>query len=278
MGLDMTTDRVFVLLMMVLLMMAGCFEATSTTEAQEEQDSTSGDDGTPDNVPNDDSDDDTSSPNNSVDSSNGQDSNSEETETSTTNSQERTWYSSGGVSIEAWNDGQNLGTNNERCIEWGPQYDSSTGEYIGEVCVNYNVPQTPSDWNTTMCTDYGGELLWNSTTQSYGDYRNAAQCRIIFNTINTTSGEALLIYQASDFSFRSTCMGISVPTNYYSAGGWSSSSMSTAYSVSDEYNIVANSAFDCTHELYRTIPFTSNLEPDEYLWSIVYAIQDTTVV
>ena len=53
MVIDMTTDRVFVLLMMILLMMAGCFEATSTTEAEEEQDSTTGNDGSSDNVPND---------------------------------------------------------------------------------------------------------------------------------------------------------------------------------------------------------------------------------
>ncbi len=283
----MTTDRVFVLMMMVLLMMSGCFGATSTTEAEEEQDSTTGTDVTSDNVPNDGSDDDSSS-NDPIDSSNGQGSDSTNSGSTTSNSQERIWYSSGGVSIEAWNDGQNIGSNMKRCIEWGPSYNSSTGEYIGEECIDEEYPQSASDWNTTMCTDYGGVIVWGFDTTTVVDtgrpfdspYRFAPECRIIFKTINTTAGEALLIYQASAFSFRTTCMGISNPVDYYGSGGGfiTLTTMSNAYSVSNEYNIVANSALDCTHELYRTIPFTTNLEHDEHLWSIVYAIQDTTVV
>ena len=282
----MTTDRVFVLMMMVLLMMSGCFGATSTTEAEEEQDSTSEEDGTSDNVPNDGSDDDSSS-NDPVDSSNGQGSDSTNSGTTTSNSQERTWYSSGGISLSSWNDNQSISSNNKRCIEWGSSYNSSTGEYIGEECINEEYPQSASDWNTTMCTDYGGMIVWGfDTTIDYdtgrpfdSPYRIAPECRIIFKTINTTAGEALFIYQANAFSFRTTCMGISNPTEYYGVSNMLGMEMlSNVYSVSNEYNIVANSAFDCTHELYRTIPFTTNLEPDEHLWSIVYAIQDTTVV
>ena len=120
----MTTDRVFVLLMMVLLMMAGCFEATSTTEAQEEQDSTSGDDSTDSSTPN--------------------------VGNTATNSQERVWYSSGDAIISHWNDGQNV-NNNQRCLEYGPSYDSETGEYLGEECKRTGWPESESDWNSSNC-------------------------------------------------------------------------------------------------------------------------------
>ena len=238
----MTTDRVFVLLMMVLLMMAGCFEATSTTEAQEEQDSTSGDDPT-----------DSSTPNGG---------------NTATNSQERVWYSSGGNYYSNWNDGQNINEGNyERCIDYGPTYDSTTGEYIGEDCRETAYPSEESHWNTSMCTDNDGTVRWIGYDYD-SDYRYAPDCLNVFTTINTTAGEALIVYQASGFKMRSTCNGISSPTDY---SGYS------FYSVSDEYNIVPNSAFDCSHELYRVIEF-SNSDTDEYLWSIVYAIQDTIVV
>ena len=182
----MTTDRVFVLLMMVLLMMAGCFEATSTTEAEEEQDSTSGDDGTTDNVPNGDSDDNISS-NDPVDSSSGQGSDSTNSGTSTSNSQERIWYSSGGISLSGWNDGQEIQSGAQRCYDYGPTYNSSTGEYIGEECRQYGYPQSASDWNTTMCTDYGGVIQWDfeiTSNVSSNNYRYAPKCRLIFNTID----------------------------------------------------------------------------------------------
>ena len=267
----MTTDRVFVLLMMVLLMMAGCFEATSTTEAEEEQDSTSGDEGTSDNVPNGDSDEDSSS-NEPVDSSNGQGSDSTNSGTPTSNSQERTWYSSGGVYIDYWNDGQDISNGQERCIDYGPTYNSSTGEYMGENCRETAYPTEASDWNTSMCTDYGGTVIWDgySNDNWSNDYRYAPNCLLSFTSINTNSGEALLIYQSSGFSIRSTCNGISSPSDY-------SSSSYNRYSVSDEYNIVPNSAFDCSHELYRLIQFNT-YNYGEQLWSIVYAIQDTIVV
>jgi len=244
----MRNDQIFVLLLVILLPMSGCFDGGSVGEAEGAQDSvdTSG----------------TTIVNNYYNNT-----------TTSSNTQERTWYSSGGVLFEGWNDGQAIGSGVQRCIEYGPEYDSSTGEYIGEMCKDTSYPEEQSDWNTTMCLDYGGVIDWDNSWQNGNDYRNAPECRIILNTINTSSGEALLIYQASEFYLRSTCMGISSPINYASAStGWS------RYTVSDEYNIVAKSAFDCTHEIYRTIGFTSDLEPEEYLWSIVYAIQDTTVV
>ena len=242
---DMTTDRVFVLLMMVLLMMAGCFEATSTTEAEEEQDSTSGDDST-----------DSSTPNGG---------------NTATNSQERVWYSSAGTYYSNWNDGQDIDEGYyERCVDYGPTYDSTTGEYIGEDCRETAVPSEESHWNTSMCTDSGGTVMWIGYDTA-SSYRNAPNCLASFAFINTTAGEALLVYQASGFYMQSTCNGITSPS-YYVIPGWTSQ-----YTVSDEYNIVPNSALDCSHELYRVIEF-SNYDINEYLWSIVYAIQDTVVI
>ena len=243
----MTTDRVFVLLMMVLLMMAGCFEATSTTEAQEEQDSTSGDDDSTDSS--------TLNGGNTV-----------------TNFQQRVWYSSGGTYNNYWNDGQDINEGyNERCIDYGPTYDSSTGEYIGEGCRETAIPSEESHWNTSMCTDNGGTIIWDGYNYE-SDYRYAPNCLHVFKTINTTAGEALLVYQASGFLMKSTCNGMT-PTTYANSGTYGSS----LYSVTKEYKIVPNSAFDCTHELYRSISF-ENYEISEYLWSIVYAVQDTVVV
>ena len=242
---DMTTDRVFVLLMMVLLMMAGCFEATSTTEAQEEQDSTSGDDDSTDS----------STPNSG---------------NTATNSQQRVWYSSAGVYNNYWNDGQGIMDGGIRCIDYGPTYDSSTGEYIGEDCRETATPSEESHWNTSMCTDNGGIVMWTGYDSSM-DYRYAPDCLHIFKTIDTTAGEALLFYQTSNIYLRTTCDGISSPTSYRSSYSYGS------YSVSNEYNIIPNSALDCTHEIYRVISFSNN-DIDERLWSVVYAIQDTIVV
>ena len=248
----MRNDQIFVLLLVILLPMSGCFDGGSVGEAEGAQDSvdTSG----------------TTIVNNYYNNT-----------TTSSNTQERTWYSSGGVLFEGWNDGQAIGSGVQRCIEYGPEYDSSTGEYIGEMCKDTSYPENQSDWNSTMCLNYGGIIVWDNVYNNGNDYRYAPFCRIIFNTIYTSSGESLLIYQSSGFSFRSTCMNISSPTNY-GTPSWSSGSLTSSYVVSDEYNIIPNSAFECTHELYRTIEFTSDLEPEEYLWSIVYAIQDTTVV
>ena len=256
---NMTTDRVFVLMMMVLLMMAGCFEATSTTEAEEEQDSTSGNDGTSDNVPNDDVDDDTSS-NDPVDSPNGQGSDSSNSGTSTSNSQERIWYSSGGVVNSKWTDGDIEHNGYEKCFEYGPLYDSSTGEYIGEECKRFGVPQFESDWNTTNCTNIGGTPSWNSD-----NYRYAPQCiDIPLVTIFTNPGEVLMIYQEESVNWDTTCGGVSF----------------SVYKPSNvEYEIVEGSSMSCTHELTYNMNYDGDMSSNvPYIWSIVYEIQDSIVV
>jgi hypothetical protein len=221
--------------MMVLLMMAGCFEATSTTEAQEEQDSTSGDDST-----------DSSTPNGG---------------NTATNSQERVWYSSGDAVITAWNDGQDIEGNTQRCLEYGPSYDSETGEYIGEECKNTGLPQSESDWNASSCN---GTLI-----QANGWYDTS--CMLTVKTINTNSGEALLIYEMSKIRIASTCNGV-LSSTITQIGG---------YYGGDEYAIVPGSALSCVHEItyIQNHVRLSAYDPNDMdIWSIVYAIQDTVVV
>ena len=47
-----------------------------------------------------------------------------------------------------------------------------------------------------------------------------------------------------------------------------------------EYVIVPGTAMECSHELYKEISYTEYESQSELqsIWSIVYAIQDTTVV
>ena len=241
----MTTDRVFVLLMMVLLMMAGCFEATSTTEAQEEQDSTSGDDST-----------DSSTPNGG---------------NTATNSQERVWYSSGGVINSHWSDGVEY-NGYEKCFEYGPLYDSETGEYVGEECKRYGIPSFESDWNVSNCTDIGGTPYWNSLdgyeTQEDGSnyaYRWSPACTDIpLVTISTNPGEVLMIYQQEGVNWDTTCGGVTFDV-------YKSSSL--------EYEIVEGSSMSCIHELTHSMSYETDFSfNNPYIWSIVYEIQDTVVV
>ena len=251
----MRNDQIFVLLLVILLPMSGCFDgavgdAEGTDDASENGD-TSGGEGT------------------------------------ASSTQSRTWYSSGGTYQTYWDDGhysgmeiqRNNGSNNyiymsansQRCLSFGPYYDSSTGELLGERCNEWGYPETASDWNLTDCTDNGGEAVWSSD-----NFRNAPVCLHILRTINTSSGEALLIYQASGINLRTTCNGVSSPNQYYVSWGYSSPN---SYSVSDEYNLIQGSALDCTHEIYRTSSYVkSSNSNSESIWSIVYAIQDTTVV
>ena len=233
----MTTDRVFVLLMMVLLMMAGCFEATSTTEAEEEQDSTSGDDST-----------DSSTPNGG---------------NTATNSQQRIWYSSGDIVNKYWNDGQDVQSGNQRCLEYGPSYDSDTGEYLGEECKETGYPSVLSDWNGSSCD---GVLIGSNSNMRYGP-----TCSIVATTINTNSGEALLIYEMMQINIVSTCNGV-LSSTITQIGG---------YYGGDEYALVPGSALSCTHEISFSQSYQESSDPqlnDMKVWSLVYAIQDTVVV
>ena len=219
--------------------------------------------------------------------------------TTSESSQSRTWYSSGGVYEAYWDDGQYRGYytsegvyvgaslanvsndssdddyefrqisySGQRCLDWGPYYDSSTGELLGERCNEWGYPESPSDWDLTDCTDSGGEIIWHTNVEENPYYyRYAPTCKMTFATINSTVGEALLIYEWSGFSIASTCDGVSVYTS------------SSALSGKD-YVIVPGTALECTHELYKSISYNeyeSNSE-SQSIWSIVYAIQDTTVV
>jgi len=254
----MRNDQIFVLLLVILLPMSGCFDgAVGDAEGTDDADS------------------------------NGGISTADES-----NSQSRTWYSSGGVYQTYWDDGHSSGyytvddhvymgtdwtiydnddeyeyrgisSGSQRCINWGPYYDSSTGDLLGERCNEWGSPVSASDWNLTDCTDNGGEIIW------YDDnyFGSAPNCKMAFATINSTVGESLLIYEWSGFSIASTCNGVNVYTSASALSG-------------KEYVIAPGTALECSHELYQTLSYTSNEDrfEDQSIWSMVYAIQDTTVV
>ena len=246
----MRKDQIFVLLLVVLLPLTGCFGGGGVGEAEGAQDSTS-EDGANTNP-------------------------SDDSPTSPAAVQSRTWFSSGGITDYYWQDGQNIDSGQQRCIDYGPTYDSSTGEYLGEDCRETGYPTEMSDWNLTQCTDNGGTPLWDTRYSGESVYRYAPRCLNVFSTINTSAGEALLIYQASGIDLRTTCDGLSTPAEYYIWGGYSGSNN---YGVTNEYSIVPGSALSCTHELYRTEPYIKSSGNNwQVMWSLVYAIQDTTVV
>ena len=253
----MRNDQIFVLLLVILLPMSGCFDG-AVGDAEGTDDAADGASDTGDS-------------------------------TTSESSQSRTWYSSGGVYQTYWDDGHYNGMsstnssngsedNNEstpyisnsgqRCLAWGPYYDSSTGELLGERCNEWGYPESPSDWDFTDCTDSGGEIIWPSNVEDNPSYyRYAPTCKMTFATINSTVGEALLIYEWSGFSIASTCDGVSVYTS------------SSALSGKD-YVIVPGAALECSHEIYQTLQYTYQefQFESQSIWSIVYAIQDTTVV
>ena len=252
----MRNDQIFVLLLIVLLPMSGCFDGGGIGDA-DAQDSTNDD----------------STGGNGGDGS------------TSTPAQARTWYSSAGVYDLYWSDGQTssqnengsyvqITSNSERCLSWAPYYNSSTGEYEGERCSEFGLPQSENDWNLSDCTDNGGTVIWPYADYEYDYYaespqyyRYAPDCRLSFTTINTTVGDALLIYEWSGFSVSSTCDGVNVYTNSGVLNG-------------KEYVIAPGTALSCTHELYTTQDYSAWGEQlmTQNIWSIVYAIQDTTVV
>jgi len=247
----MKIDRVFVLLLVVMLPMTGCFDdAVGEADAQGDTSDDTTDSGT---------------------------------NTGTETSQSRIWYSSAGSYNDYWNDGQINGyisengtsstirDNGERCVAWGPYYNSSTGEYVGEECTEFRRPTSPSDWNLTDCTENNGEVIWPYTDEQYENwnqyYEHAPDCRLHFTTINTSVGQALLIYEWSYFSITSTCDGVSVYTGSGALSG-------------KEYVIAPGTALSCSHELYTISDYTYSEHQIDYqrIWSIVYAVQETTVV
>jgi hypothetical protein len=265
----MRSDQVFVLLLIILIPMTGCFD-NSVGDAEGAQDSESPSDPT------------------------ASESTGTENPTGADNLQSRTWYSSGGVYEPFWSDGQysgyytrdgdvyvgtdysfdndddyyyrSISNGGQRCISWGPYYNSSTGELVGEGCNDWGYPQSESDWDLTDCTDNGGDVVWTGSG-NYVEYGSAPSCRTMFTTINSSVGEAILIYQWSGFYLSSNCGG--VETTVYSSA-----------LTGKEYLILPGAALECSHEIYTTRSYT-NSEANhgiQSIWSVVYAIQDTTVV
>lgn len=268
----MRSDQVFVLLLIILIPMTGCFD-NSVGDAEGSQDSDSPSDPTTG------------------------ESTGTENPTGADTVQSRTWYSSGGVYQTYWDDGQYRGyytndgvyvgtslaeiSNNssnfddddyeyryiswsgQRCLDWGPYYDSSTGDLLGERCNEWGYPSSESEWDLTDCTDNGGEIIWRD---EYNQYQYAPTCRMSFATINSSVGEALLIYEYSGLSITSNCNGVDVNIGYSLSG--------------KEYLIAPGTALECSHEIYKDISYTEYdyQSDDQSIWSIVYAIQDTTVV
>jgi len=155
------------------------------------------------------------------------------------------------------------------CDGWSPSYDSSTGEYLGEECDSYSNADGSqlSDWNESNCTEMEGELIPGSSSGVMFGISDP-YCKMEFTTINTSSGEVILIYQMDG--------GLSLSS---SCGGVSTISATDSSLTGREYWAVTGGAMDCSHTLYRDL--TRDLSPETVsldIWSIVYAIQDATVV
>ena len=121
------------------------------------------------------------------------------------------WYSSGGIRIIQPIVGmmdQTLVITQKDVSIMVPQYDSSTGEYRRSM-YQKRYPQTPPI-GTQQCAQIMGAIDMDSVNQYYLDYRVAPDCRIIFNTINTSAGECYIVIlsNASGFSFRMYLHGI----------------------------------------------------------------------
>ena len=236
----MRNDQIFVLLLVVLLPMSGCFDGT-VGDAEGAEDSSSG----------------TTVINNYYNNS--------------TTSQERVWYSTGDVVNKYWNDGQDFASGAQRCLEFGPSYDSDTGEYLGEECKEMAYPSSLSDWNGSDC-----DGVLSESGQGFGnDPRYGPTCTIVAQTITTSSGEALILYEMQSIVITTTCDGIlssttsSVNTfSHYGSGG-------------EGHRIVTGSAMNCSHEISYTqsyVQSSSSALNDMKILSLVYAIQDTVVV
>jgi len=234
--------NVYALMLALVIVLSGCFGLGGGDAEAEEDDTSSSDPATPD----------TSSA-----------------------SQALTWYASGAVFNTSWDD-PNRDDYGSGCASMGPHYDSSTGEYLGEECDEINNAWTTEDWNESACTDMGGELDPEWTRNGaysfgpgggiFGGSTYYPYCRVYFATISTTSGEVLSVYQMSgSLTLRTTCEGVTA------------ASMSDTSIAVREYLIAPGGAMDCSHTLYRDIPQYDDND-SQAIWSIVYAIQDVTVV
>jgi hypothetical protein len=152
--------------------------------------------------------------------------------------QARTWYTSGGT-YDSWND------------------EGSAGDGSDNYIANSS---TINDWNLTECEDQGGVArLLESGSQ------DRIYCDVTFATISTSAGESLLVYEWTNFGLSTTC-----------GEGWEWGDGSSYLNNGHEYWIAPGSALDCQHVLMTTLVYDDESSPE--IWSVVYAIQDVTVV
>jgi len=100
--------------------------------------------------------------------------------------------------------------------------------------------------------------------------RNAPTCSIIATSINTNSGEALILYEMSRISVTTTC-----------GGGVDVSSINQIGYSGEDNAIVPGSSLSCVHDITYTQTYQKSSYADlnkQSIWSLVYAIQDTVVV
>jgi hypothetical protein len=254
----MRSDQVFVLLLIILIPMTGCFD-NSVGDAEGAQDDPTDDNTSP------------GLPDVTTDSGGS--------DTDQSSSQERIWYSTGETIPTTWHDGMTYSYSGERCLEYGPLYNSSTGQYIGEECRRYGYPDRASDWDASNCTNLGGTPYWyqlnnyetDETNNTSYAYRWAPSCSDIpLFSLQTNAGEAVLIYQKYGLgTWTTTCNGVT--TNLPNYGN-----NPAAYGL--EYYIIPGSSMNCSHELTTSIAFSYDQEIEFDIWSVVYAVQDVTIV
>ena len=204
---------------------------------------------------------------------------SDSSNTDQSSSQERIWYSTGETIPTTWHDGMTYSYSGERCLEYGPLYNSSTGQYIGEECRRYGFPDRASDWDTSNCTNLGGTPDWHQLNNYETDetnntsyaYRWAPSCSDIpLFSLQTNAGEAVLIYQKYGLgTWTTTCNGVTTNLPHYGNNP-------AAYGL--EYYIIPGSSMNCSHELTTSIAFSYDQEIEFDIWSVVYAVQDVTIV
>ena len=183
--------------------------------------------------------------------------------------QTREWFSTGEMFSRYWNDGQHI-SGIERCLEFGSSYDSDTGEYIGEECKEFGYPNEESDWNLTNCTDSGGVVEWNTAYSN--PYQYPPTCIVTGQTISTNSGEALLIYEMNKVTIMTSCNGVFVGEISAIGGHYGG----------EDYVFISGSSMNCTHDIqYQRSYWHSGYSTDvnyQSIWSLVYVIQNVTVV
>ena len=230
----MKTDRIFVLLLVVMLPMSGCF-GDGVGDAEAAEDSTG-----------------TTVINNYYNNTSAE-----------TNNQQPTYFSSGGIEYASW-------------------YEYGVDPYGG---LNESHPLNPNnggssatfyeanEYNLSVCNSRGGFHYGNTTTgytfngQTTGrqvsvpDPKYRPVCTIELATINTTSGEALIIHQWSKFYLETVCEGVEETSNI---------------DTGSDGIIAGGSALNCTHSLYYDMNY--QYSDEMVLWSVMYSIQPTVVV